>query len=370
VTTPDDPAPRDARGAGTRVVHAGLPPAADGEPLLPGPVFASLFHLAGDIPEGGGADGGPLPYARYGNPTWRRYEEALSGLEGGEAVLFSSGMAAVWGVLGAFLAAGDVLVAPVDGYPGIRELAEGPLARLGVEVRLVPSETEVLLAAVEGARIVWAESPSNPGLTEVDVGALAGAAHAAGALLAVDGTLATPLRRRPLEHGADLAMSSASKHLTGHSDLVLGYVAARDPEHAAALRRMRTLGGGIPGPFEAWLAHRSLATLDVRLERQERTAAALVAALEARGDVRDVRYPGFGSVVCFTLASADAARAFLGALTLVVEATSFGGVHSTAERRGRWPADAVPAGFIRFSIGVESPDDVLADVLQSLDASR
>ena len=351
---------------GTRAVHGGLPAAADGEPILPGPVFGSLFHLAGDIDEANAAQS----YHRLGNPTWTRYEEALAGLEGGDVVLFSSGMAAVAAVLTTLLSTGDVLVAPADGYHGLRGLTDGLLARMGVQVRLVPSTDEAVLEAVAAEpapTLVWVESPTNPGLGELDVARIARAAHARGTVLAVDSTLATPLRRRPLQEGADLVVVSASKHLTGHSDLVLGYVAVADPGRAAALVTTRLLGGAIAGPMETWLAHRSLPTLEVRLLRQEETAQALVAALQERTEVSDVRYPGFGSVLAFTLADADRASAFLAACALVAEATSFGGVHSTAERRGRWPADAVAPGFIRFSVGIETTTDLVADVLAALD---
>jgi cystathionine gamma-lyase len=151
---------------------------------------------------------------------------------------------------------------------------------------------------------------------------------------------------------------------------VLGYAATRDPERAAALRAWRATTGAIPGPFEVWLAHRSLGTYALRLERQERNARALAALLRARADVADVRWPEVGSVVCFALESAERAQAFLGALELVAEATSFGGLHSNAERRGRWGTDAVPEGYIRFSAGIEDTDDLLADVAGALDTTR
>jgi cystathionine gamma-lyase len=216
---------------------------------------------------------------------------------------------------------------------------------------------------------VWAETPSNPGMQVLDVQALAEEAHAAGAVLIVDGTLATPLRQRALDLGADIAVSSASKHLTGHSDLVLGYAATRDPERAAAIRTHRGLMGAIPGPFEIWLAHRSLPTLALRLERQEANAGALAAALRDHDAARDVRWPGVGSVLVFTLPDAAAAERFIASARLVADATSFGGVHSSAERRARWGTDDVAAGFIRFSAGIEDPDDLVADVLAALDAA-
>jgi cystathionine gamma-lyase len=352
------------RGPGTRVVRAGLPEPVDGTPFLPGPTFAAPYHLTGD------PSASPYGYGRTANPTWTRLEAALGELEGGEVVVFASGMAAVTAVVLATLAPGDVLVAPGDGYPGVRWLDEEHLRARGVEVRLVASREDAFAAALPGATLVWVESPSNPGLARLDVAALAGAAHDAGAVLAVDGTLAGPLAQRPLELGADLSMTSASKQLTGHGDLVLGYVAARAPERVAALRRWRTMTGSIPGPFEAWLAHRSLATLAVRAERQAANAEALAGSLRARDDVAGVRWPGVGPVIGFDAGSAARAQAFLAAAELVDEATSFGGVHTTAERRARWGTDDVPTGYVRLSVGLEDAPDLLADVGRALDLSR
>ena len=353
-----------ALGPSTRAVHAGLPAPAQGEPFLPGPVFAAPFHLRGEV------EGARFSYHRYSNPTWERLEAALGELEAGEVVAFASGMAAVSAVALDALGPGDVLVGPSDAYPGIRALAREQLEPNGVEVRLVPTDAGAIRGAIDGASLVWIESPSNPGLDVVDVRALAEQAHAAGAVVVVDNTLAGPLRVRPLELGADVSVMSASKHMTGHSDLVLGYAAVADPDRAAALRSWRSTVGAIPGPFEAWLAHRSLATLAVRLERQEASAAALADVLRARDDVDDVRWPGVGSVVCFTLDGEARAQAFLGALALVSEATSFGGVHSNAERRGRWGTDAVADGWIRLSTGIEDTADLLADVAGALDVTR
>jgi cystathionine gamma-lyase len=348
------------RGDSTRAAHAGLPPGADGEPFLPGPIFAAPYHLAGR------SDGSRFNYGRYDNPTWARLEEALGELEGAQVVVFSSGMAAVTAVVVPALGPGDVLVAPSDAYPGIRTIARDVLEPRGVEVRLVPTDDAAVRAALPGATLVWLESPSNPGLDVVDVRALAAEAHAGGATVAVDNTLAGPLRQRPLELGADVSVTSASKHLTGHSDLILGIVAVADDERAAALRAWRTATGSIPGPFEAWLAHRSLATVALRLERQEANAEALAALLRSREDVADVRYPDVGSVVCFDLGSEARAQAFLSACSLVAEATSFGGLHANAERRARWGTDAVGEGFIRLSTGIEDTADLLADVERAL----
>jgi len=365
----------------TRVVHAGLPVAQQGAPFLPGPVLAAPYHLSGP------SDASKYGYARYANPTWTAYEAALGELEGGEAVIFASGMAAVAAVLVPALLPGDVVVVPGDAYPGVTSIATEQLRPRGVEVRVVASDEAAIRAALPGATLAWIETPSNPGLAVLDVAALATAAHEAGALLAVDNTLATPLLQRPLELGADLSISSASKLLTGHSDIVLGVVATADPDRAERLRTWRGLTGAIAGPLETWLAHRSLATLDVRHARQCATALALAQALDARADVADVRYPGlpshpahalatrsfggerYGQVVCFDLVSEQRAQAFLGASRLVAEATSFGGVHSSAERRLRWGIDDVSAGFIRLSVGIEDAADLLADIDAALDAS-
>jgi cystathionine gamma-lyase len=348
-------------GDSTRVVRAGRPAPRQGAPFLPGPTFAAPTHWSGDA--------APEAYGRSGTPTLAAYEAAIGELEGGEATVFSSGMAAATAVLEALLVPGDVLVAPSDAYYLLRPFALDHLRPRGVEVRLVPTDERAVREASAGATLVWVETPSNPGLDVLDLPALAHDVHAAGGLLAVDGTLAGPLRQAALDLGADVSVHSASKVLTGHSDLLLGLATARDEAHVARIRGWRTTTGGVPGPFETWLAHRSLATLALRVERQEATAAALLDALRGRPDVQTPRWPGMGAVVCFTLADAAAAQRFLDACRLVDEATSFGGVHTTAERRARWGTDAVPEGFVRLGCGVEDTADVVADVLAALDAA-
>ena len=365
------------RGPSTRAVHAGLPPADQGTPLTPGPVLAAPFHLQG------AKDAAPYGYGRDGNPTWTGVEQAIGELDGGETVLFPAGMAAVCAVLEPALGPGDVLVVVQDGYPGVRGVARDRLAPRGVEVRFVPTDTDAIVAACAGATLAWIETPSNPALDVADIAAVADAVHAQGGRLAVDNTLATPLGQRPLDLGADAAMLSATKALSGHSDLVLGAVSVRDPEWAARLRAHRSQGGSIAGPFEAWMLHRSLATLALRLERQSANALALALWLRERPEVLDVRHPGladhphhaiaarqmqsFGPLVGFTLDGAERAQRFLADLQLVAEATSFGGVHSTAERRARWGTDAVAEGFIRFSAGCEDLADLQADLAQALE---
>lgn len=361
---PEPPATQeDPHGLATRVVTAGIAAPVQGEPFLRGPVFAGPYHAAGEVAEVGHV------YGRMTNPGFERYEEALGGLDGGRSVVFASGMAAATAVLQTLLGPGDLLVAPNDGYPGVLQYAREHLATRGVGVRTVPTTDEAIGRAAKGAALVWIETPANPGLQVLELGATITACREAGAKVVVDNTLATPLRQRPLDAGADLVVSSDSKHLTGHSDLILGHVSGTDADLVEQLRRWRTLAGAVPGPFEIWLAHRSLGTLDVRLRRQEAVAVAVHAALSAREDLDDVRYPGFSSVVGFDLGGMARARSFLGALELVAEATSFGGLHSSAERRDRFGDGQVGPGYIRFSAGLETPADVVDDLMRALDAA-
>jgi cystathionine gamma-lyase len=365
---------------GTRVIRACFPPGEQGGPFLGGPVFAGPYHLEGD------PAAAPYAYGRHHNPTWSAYERALTELEGGSStVVFSSGMAAVTAVFGSVLKPKDVLVLPSDAYYATRSAAEAFLTSMGVEVRHAPTAGDALRGSLPNARLLWLESPSNPGLDVCDIASLAGAARAAGALVAVDNTTATCLGQSPLRLGADFSVSSDTKATTGHSDLVLGHVCVRDGTLAERLRGWRTRMGAVPGPMEAWLAHRSLATLDVRLQRQCGNALALAGFLAARPDVRALRYPGllgdpaytvasrqmkyFGPVVSFVLSGRGAAERFLRSCELVFEATSFGGVHTTAERRARWGGDEVPEGFIRMSVGCEDAEDLMEDIRRALDGS-
>ncbi|TDD31141.1 cystathionine gamma-lyase [Actinomadura sp. KC06] len=360
---------------GTLAVGAGRPAPENFAPGLPGPVFAAHYHLAGEA-------AGPYTYGRDENPTWTLLERAIGELEGGaEVVSFSSGMAAVAGVLLSQVRAGDVVVMPGDCYTTTRMLKER-LESYGAVVRMGPTAGDAQIRLLDGARLVWLETPSNPMLDVCDIARVAEAAHAAGALVAVDNTLATPLGQRPLDRSADFSVASDTKAMSGHGDLLLGHVATRDPGLAEGVRLWRKTVGAIPGPMEAWLAHRSLATLQLRLDRQAANALALAEALRDRPEVSGLRYPGlpddpshevavrqmrrFGCVVSFTLPDEAAAERFLGSLRLVMQATSFGSVHSSAERRGRWGGDAVEPGFVRFSAGIEDTEDLVADVLRAL----
>lgn len=370
------------RGEGTRAVRAGLPEAVKNEPTLPGPAFAAHFHLPGEVD-------GPYTYGRDTNPSWSLLERAIGELEapgqdGVETLVFASGMAAISAVLFSQLRAGDTVVLPSDGYQ-VLPLVRAQLEAYGIEVRTAPTGGDAQLDVLDGARLLWIESPSNPGLDVCDIRRLVEAAHARGALVAVDNTLATPLGQRPLELGADFSVASGTKQLTGHGDVLLGYVTGREGEAMDAVRRWRKIVGAIAGPMEAWLAHRSIATLQMRVDRQNASALVLARALRDRPEVTGLRYPGlpddpshkiasqqmrrYGCVVSFTLPTRARADRFLDALRLVDDATSFGGVRSTAERRRRWGGDDVPEGFIRFSVGAEDPEDLVADVLRALDES-
>lgn len=365
-------------GDGTRCVHAGLPAPEPGKPFLPGPVFAAPYHLDPRTGPVDHLDG----YGRSDHPTRRLLEAAIGDLEGGDCLTFASGQAAVTAALLAVLRPGDTVLLPADGYFTVRSFAADTLESRGVRTVLVP--TAGPYPTLEGVRLLLLETPANPGLDVCDIAALARQAHAAGALVAVDNTTATPLGQRPLDLGADLVVASGSKALTGHSDLLLGYVATRSADLLATLTTWRTRTGGIPGPFEAWLAHRSLATLDLRLARQSANAAAVAHALAERADVTGVRWPGLPgdpaypvasrqmrrmpALVSFDLGDADRVARFLTASRLIFAATSFGGLHTTADRRAQW-GDDTPPGFVRLSCGVEDTADLLADITAALDAA-
>jgi cystathionine gamma-lyase len=363
----------------TQIIHAGFRRRDEPGPFLAGPQFSSTYTSPGQPSDH------PLTYGRFHNPTWTAWENALRVLEGGDAVVFSSGMAAVDAVLGTTLLPGDAVVLAADCYYTIRRLAAGWFERLGVEVRLVPTRGNAQLAALDGAKLVWVETPTNPQLDICDIAAMVEAARARGVTVAVDNTTATPYLQQPLSLGADFVVASDAKAITGHSDLILGHVATRNEERLTALRTWRTQHGAIAGPMEVWLAHRSLPTLPLRVSRQCDSAMCLAHMLAGRSDVAAVHYPGlpahpghdiarrqmraFGTIVSFDLGNRSRAETFLRSLALVREATSFGGVHSIAERRARWAGDAIGEGFIRFSVGCEAPEDIVADVTQALDAA-
>lgn len=359
----------------TKIIKAGLPAPVPGAPLLPGPTFASVFHLPGDPSES------PYQYGRFNNPTWSRFEAGLETLEGGPAVVFASGMAAVYAVMQVALNPGDKLVVVEDAYYTARTIAGEHLPQRGIEVQSVSADD--LVGALSGARLLWVETPSNPSLNTYDLQHLCEVARREGALVAVDNTTATVAGQIPLALGADFSVASDTKALTGHGDLVLGHVAVRDSDWVERIKVWRAQSGSIPGPMEVWLAHRSLGTLDVRLERMCNNAQAVAEYFSSREDLVQVRYPGlssdpahavakrqmkwFGPVVSLEVDDATKAQAFLSHSQLLSETTSFGGIHSTGERRGRWGGDAIGEGFLRLSIGCEDVEDLVADVRQALD---
>ncbi|MDP9040217.1 MAG: cystathionine gamma-lyase [Acidobacteriota bacterium] len=371
----------------TRIIRSTLSPAQSGEPLHAGPVFAAPYHTPGDITDT------TYTYARSANPTWTRLEQALAAMESGadttaHALIFASGIAACHAVFGAVLRPGDVVVMPSNSYYTARNLVREYLAAMGIAVRHAPASSAadpdpITPELLDGARLLWLETPGNPGMEVCDIAALCARAHTAGALVAVDNTTPTALGQKPLVLGADFSVASDTKSMTGHSDLLLGHVAVRDPALLGRLDRWRTLTGAVVGPMEAWLALRSIATLPLRLERSCHNAQRIAELLTTRREVRHILYPGlpahpghslaarqmkyFGPALGFELAGRQAAEAFLSRARLVTEATSFGGICTTAERRARWGGDAVPDGFIRLSAGCEDAGDLLADLAQALD---
>jgi len=370
----------------TRIVRSTLSPAVAGEPLHAGPVFAGPYHTPGDLAQAA------YTYARSHNPTWTELERAIAQMESGglpdgadaSALVFASGMAACAAVFGAVLRPGDVAVLPANSYYTARMLMREFFAEMGVVVRCAPTAGDAQGELLEGARLLWIETPSNPTMEICDIARLCERAHEAGALVAVDNTTPTPLGQKPLALGADFSVASDAKSMAGHSDLMLGHVAVRDPELLKKIDRWRTLTGGVVGPMEAWLALRSIATLPLRLEKSCANAQRIAEFLATRAEVASVLYPGlathpghavaarqmryFGPVLGFELGDRDAAEGFLASARLVTRATSFGGVVTTAERRARWGGDAVPEGFIRMSAGLEAVEDLIDDIGQALDS--
>lgn len=361
----------------TRAVAAGRPAASPGAPLSSPVVLSSTFHADGD-----------LAYGRDGNPTWTAFETALGSLDGGSALAFASGTAALYAVLDP-LPHGAVVLTTEVAYSGTVALVD-QLAEAGrIELRRVPAgDTDAMVAATPGAALVLVESECNPTLEVADLPALSAAAHLHGATLAVDSTFVTPLVQRPLDLGADLVVHSATKFLSGHSDLLLGAVVTRDPDRADRLAALRHDRGAIAGPFETWLALRGLRTLAVRLDRSQANAAELARRLQAHQAVTRVRYPGlpddpghaiaardwsgFGSMVSIeTAGDPAAAERVTHSTRLWSHATSLGGVESTLERRRRWPSEpaGVPDTLLRLSVGIEDIEDLWTDLDQALSQS-
>ncbi|HJQ46053.1 MAG TPA: PLP-dependent aspartate aminotransferase family protein [Amycolatopsis sp.] len=334
----------------TKAVVTGRPTGA-GAPLNTPIVPASTY-----------AAGGDFTYAREdGTPTWVALEEAVGALEGGRAVAFASGLGAVAAVLDV-LPAGTEVAVPTFSYSGTRGLLDhgAKMGRLTVR-RLAPGDRDGWARAAEETGLLWIESPTNPTLELIDIAPLIGRR----ARVVVDNTFASPLGRQPLAEGADVVVHSATKLIGGHSDLLLGLGVAADEGLAGELRDARTRGGATPGALEAWLALRGLRTLGVRLAEQTKTAAFLAERLAGHPLVRDVRCQG--TMIAFEMPDAGSADRVCASVRLVMHATSLGGVESLLERRARWAGDShVPPGLIRFSVGLEDPDDLWRDLEQAL----
>jgi cystathionine gamma-synthase len=329
--------------------------------------------------------GGVAGYARDGHAPWAALEEVIGALEGGRALTFSSGMAAATAAIGLF-GAGAVIVAPTVAYMDVRRSFVRLQEAGRAEVRFVDiTDTDAVIAACNGADVLWLESPTNPLLGIADVPCLCAAARERGILSVVDNTFATPLLQRPLQLGADLVVHSATKAMGGHSDLLLGAVVAADETHFDALREARELGGATPGALESYLCLRGLRTLPLRLERAQHNAGVLAERLSDRADVTEVRYPGLtshpqhqrsrdtldgpGFMLTFRVRGGAArADALVDAVTVLTHATSLGGVETTLERRARYPAEqgVVPDDLLRVSVGCEHVEDLWADLQQAL----
>jgi cystathionine gamma-synthase len=349
-------------------------PGKPGDPLNTPLVPASNFVLGGD-----------REYARDGGTaTWAALEDIIGGLESGQALAFSSGMAAAAAVFDQ-LKSGSRVVLPGDCYQGVVALAAAGEARGRWRVeRIAVEDTAAWIEAAATADLLWLESPSNPLLTVADLRTICSAPRKAGSLLAVDNTFATSLNQQPLELGADISMHSATKFIGGHSDLLAGILVARNEALLAQLESSRTLGGATPGALEAFLAARGLRTMALRLERAQENAGRLAEWLEAHPAVERVRYPGLashpthaiaaeqlggsGSMISFDVCGgAEAADAVCRATKLICHASSLGGVESTMERRASNEGqEHLPPSLLRLSVGIESCDDLEADLAQAL----
>ena len=342
----------------TSAITAGRPEVAPDASLNPPIVFSSTYHA-----------GGPVGYGRYGNESWSALEAAISELEGGQTLSFSSGMAAISAVF-SILPIGAPVVASNQGYSGTMSLLNQHHATGRLEVRFVDiTNTEEVVAAIKGAALLWLESPTNPCLDVADLPALIAAAKKQNIGVGVDNTFATPMVQTPLAMGADIVMHSVTKFLAGHSDVVLGSLSISDPALFKRLEESRRLNGSIPGPFEAWLALRGIRTFPVRFRAAEANAKTLVTRLQNHAKITKVRYPGFGAVISFEIdGNAENAEKVCESSRLITHATSLGGVESLWERRRRWAAESpsVPEQLIRLSVGCEHVDDIWQDIEQAL----
>ena len=371
---PQGEAPGAGAAAFAQFLHRESKAPLAGSAFAPGIVPTSVYALPGD-------PGGPYQYARWSNPGWTALEAALGSLEDAGAVIFPSGMAAVSAILATGLRPGARLLLQADGYGGTRAAAEKFLAPWGVQIDTCPT-TRIGAQALEQYTLVLLETPANPSLDLFDIRATAQRVHAGGGRLVIDNTLMTPLAQRPLDLGADAVLYSDTKVLNGHSDVLFGHVSTRDTALLGKVEEWRRVGGAIPGPFETWMVQRGLETLELRVERLQANALALAQAMARHPAPRAVVYPGlpshpahalaraqmqgFGGLIGLTLANKDEAEAFVNDCRYLRAQTSFGGVHSSAERRARW-GDPVDPGFLRVAVGCEPTAALCAEVSAALD---
>jgi len=338
----------------------------------------------GSYPEG-------FVYTRSENPNRNALETALAALEGGTScAAFGSGMAAIAAVL-QLLKSGDHVLISDDLYHGTRHIANGIMARWGLEASYVDM-TDVEVVAThfqDNTKLVWLETPSNPLLKIIDIEALSNLSHDKGAQVAVDATWTTPVVQRPLDLGADIVMHSTTKYLGGHSDILGGAVIVNDDAIMEGIREIQLLGGAVPSPFDCWLLRRSLQSLPYRMRGHCDNALAIAQFLEAQDNVKAVHYPGleshpqhtvaakqmnsFGGMLSIQVGEEDAnpdlAMKLAANLKLIVRATSLGGVESLIEHRASIEGEgtATPQNLLRISIGLEHPDDLIADFSQALE---
>ncbi|MEO8242826.1 MAG: cystathionine gamma-lyase [bacterium] len=341
---------------------------AKGDPVAPGIFSATTFHLPDTDAR--------FKYARMSTPTWEELEEQLSILEAAPCIAFPSGMAAITAALFATLKAGDHLILPSDGYYVTRVLGTEFLTGLGISITEIPT-SRFVTTDFSGAAVVYLETPSNPGLDLADIAEIATRAHLTGAKVIVDNTTMTPLLQRPLDLGADIVVAADTKAPAGHSDVLFGHTATRDPALMKRMADWRRISGSVPGSFEAWLVHRGIETLELRLDRMCRSAQIIAERLSQHVRIKNLRFPGlpadpshtialkqmsgFGFLMTFELDSETAAEAFLATCPYIAQTTSFGGTHSAGERRARW-GDLVAPGFIRLSIGCEPTEPLWAAI--------
>jgi len=362
----------------TKVVAAGRPAKKPDGALNPPIALNSTLH-----------EGGPIGYGRYGNESWTALEDAISTLEGGQTLIYGSGMAAISCVF-SLLPHGAVLTASHHGYQGTTTMLKQMHESGRLTVRFVDlADTEATLAQIPGTQMLYLESPINPGIEVVDLPKLIAAGKAAGCGVAVDNTLASPMIQNPLAMGADIVIHSVTKYLSGHSDLLLGSTSTNDPALNVRLEQARRYGGAIAGPFEAWLALRGLRTFSLRMKKSQENAMDLANRLVKDPAISRVRYPGlasdpyheraksfmkgFGAVVSFEVkATVEQIDLMCNSSKLITNATSLGGVESLWERRRRWKTESetIPENLIRFSVGIENADDIWADIKSAMAAAK